>query len=100
MDKNITKVKILGMEYKIVCPPDEARLVEEAAVYLNKKLKEIRQNSKIDEERASILAALNITNEYLKNLSSTNENFPLSDKLRELSSTLEDQIEGLSKIKH
>ena len=100
MDKNITKVKILGMEYKIVCPPDEARLVEEAAVYLNKKLKEIRQNSKIGEEQASILAALNITNEYLKNLSSTNENFPLSDKLRELSRTLEDQIEGLSKIKH
>ena len=67
---------------------------------LNKKLKEIRQNSKIGEEQASILAALNITNEYLKNLSSTNENFPLSDKLKQLSSTLEDQIEGLSKIKH
>ena len=33
MEKNITKVKILGIEYKIVCPPKEARLVEEAAVY-------------------------------------------------------------------
>ena len=44
MEKNITSVKILGMEYKISCLPEEASQVEEAAIYLNNKLQEVRNN--------------------------------------------------------
>ena len=47
MEKNITKVKILGQEYKISCPPEESDQVKDAAKFFNKRLKEIRQNTKL-----------------------------------------------------
>ena len=46
MEKNITKVKILGLEYKISCPPEESDQVKDAAKYFDKKLKEIKRSSK------------------------------------------------------
>ncbi len=98
MEKNVTSVKILGMEYKISCLPEEAPLVEEAAVYLNNKLQEIRNNSKIDEGRASIIAALNITNDHLRSLSSKTEESDSTLKIKELSEMLQKQIDSLSKI--
>ena len=98
MEKNITSVKILGMEYKISCLPEEASHVEEAAVYLNNKLQEVRNNSKIDEGRASIIAALNITNEHLKSLSIKTDEPDSTLKIKELSEMLQKQIDSLSKI--
>ena len=59
MEKNITKVKILGQEYKISCPPEESDQVKDAAKFFNKRLKEIRQNTKLDESKAAIIAGLN-----------------------------------------
>ena len=49
MEKNITKVKILGQEYKISCPPEESDQVKNAAKFFDKRLKEIRENTKLDE---------------------------------------------------
>ena len=98
MEKNITSVKILGMEYKISCLPEEASQVEEAAVYLNNKLQEVRNNSKIDEGRASIIAALNIANEHLKSLSIKTDEPNSTLKIKELSEMLQKQIDSLSKI--
>ena len=69
MDKNITKVKILGAEYQISCPPEESNQVKEAAKFFDTKLKEIKQSSKLDENKAAIIAGVNITNDYLKILS-------------------------------
>ena len=40
MNKNITKVKILGAEYQISCPPDESAQVKDA---VNASLHEISQ---------------------------------------------------------
>ena len=54
MDKNITKVKILGMEYKISCPPEDSDQVKEAAKFFDKKLRETRENSKIDEDSENL----------------------------------------------
>ena len=69
MSKANTSVEILGSTYKIACPPEEADAVKKAAVYLNNKLSEVKESSGLDEKRAAIITALNITNEYLKNLS-------------------------------
>ena len=55
MEKNITKVKILGQEYKISCPPEESDQVKDAAKFFDKRLKEIRQNTKLDESKACLL---------------------------------------------
>ena len=63
---NVTSVTILGTVYKIACPPEESKAVEQAAVFLNAKLKELRESSNLDENKAAIITALNISNEYLK----------------------------------
>ena len=38
MSKETTTVKILGTNYKIACPPEEAKEVKKAAVFLDTKL--------------------------------------------------------------
>lgn len=98
MDKNITKVKILGQEYKISCPPEESDQVKDAAKFFNKKLKEIKQNSKLDESKAAIITGLNITNDYLKNLSSTKGIAESKSDLESLSLEIEKQIKSLSNL--
>ncbi len=98
MDKNITKVKILGQEYKISCPPEESDQVKDAAKFFNKKLKEIKQNSKLDESKAAIITGLNITNDYLKNLSSTKGIAESKSGLESLSLEIEKQIKSLSNL--
>ena len=69
MSKETTTVKILGASYKIACPPEESEEVKKAAVFLDNKLSEVKEASGLDEKRAAIITALNISNEYLKNLS-------------------------------
>tara|TARA_Y100000590_G_scaffold96351_1_gene109476 strand:- start:2552 stop:2854 length:303 start_codon:yes stop_codon:yes gene_type:complete len=98
VDKNITKVKILGQEYKISCPPEESDQVKDAAKFFNKKLKEIKQNSKLDESKAAIITGLNITNDYLKNLSSTKGIAESKSGLESLSLEIEKQIKSLSNL--
>ena len=98
MEKNITKVKILGQEYKISCPPEEGDQVKNAAKFFNKRLKEIRQNSKLDESKAAIITGLNITNDYLKNLSSSSQEVKSKSGLKSLTLQIEKQLESLSKL--
>mgnify|MGYP003318117811 CR=1 FL=1 len=50
MAKDVTTVKILDSNYKIACPADEAEAVKQAAVFLDKKLREIKE----------LLSALNL----------------------------------------
>tara|TARA_B110001454_G_scaffold25662_1_gene25208 strand:- start:310 stop:609 length:300 start_codon:yes stop_codon:yes gene_type:complete len=65
---NATSVTILGTVYKIACPPEEREAVEKAAVFLDGKLKELKESSSLDDNKAAIITALNISNEYLKDV--------------------------------
>ena len=94
MEKNVTKVKILGQEYKISCPPEESDQVKDAAKFFDKRLKEMRENTKLDESKAAIITGLNITNDYLKDLSSPKR----SVGLKTLTLQVEKQLESLSKL--
>lgn len=59
-------VKILDREFRVACPEDEKAELLEAAVYLDKKMSEIRDTGKIASvEKIAIMAALNITHEFL-----------------------------------
>ena len=98
MEKNITKVKILGLEYKISCPPEESDQVKDAAKFFDRKLKEIKKSSKLDEGKAAIIAGLNITNDYLKSLSLSNQSKDAKSGQKKLSLEIEKHIESLSKI--
>ena len=98
MEKNITKVKILGQEYKISCPPEQSDQVKEAAKFFDKRLKEIRENTKLDESKAAIITGLNITNDYLKDLLSPKQSVALKSGLKTLTLQVEKQLESLSKL--
>ena len=61
MAKDVTTVKILDSNYKIACPADEAEAVKQAAVFLDQKLREIKEGSDLDEKKAAIITALNLS---------------------------------------
>lgn len=59
-------VTIMGREFRVSCPDSEKQSLIEAAAYLDRKMREIRDSGKvIGVERIAIMAALNITHDYL-----------------------------------
>lgn len=59
-------VSIMGREFRISCREDEQKELLKATEYLNNKMREIRDTGKvIGVERIAIMAALNITHEFL-----------------------------------
>jgi len=96
MAKDVTTVKILDSNYKIACPADEAEAVKQAAVFLDKRLREIKEGSDLDEKKTAIITALNITNEYLKSLSSPQTNSADSPSLDDLTEEVKSHLKSLS----
>jgi len=59
-------IKILDKELRIACPEEERGELLDAAGYLDKKMREIRDAGKIASvEHIALMAALNITHELL-----------------------------------
>jgi cell division protein ZapA len=59
-------VSVMGRQFRISCREDEQKELLKAIEYLNNKMREIRDAGKvIGVERIAIMAALNITHEYL-----------------------------------
>lgn len=59
-------INILGREFRVACPVDEQESLLTAADYLDKKMREIREQGKvIGVERIAVMAALNIAYELL-----------------------------------
>ena len=96
MSKETTTVNILGASYKIACPPEESEEVKKAALFLDEKLNEVKEASGLDEKRAAIITALNISNEYLKNLSNLSQDENVNETLDELTNKIQNQIKSLS----
>ena len=96
MSKETTTVKILGESYKIACSQEESEDVKRAALFLDKKLNEVKEASRLDEKRVAIITALNISNEYLKNLSKVSQDENVNETLDELTNKIQNQIESLS----
>ena len=63
---NTVTVHIMDKEYCISCPAEERSNLENAARYLDRKMREIRSSGKvIGADRVAVMAALNITHELL-----------------------------------
>ena len=59
-------VAIMGREFRVACPEEERESLLQAVTYLDRKMREIRDHGKvIGLERIAIMAALNITHDYL-----------------------------------
>ena len=96
MPKNVTTVKILNTQYKIACPLEEADAVKKAAIFLDERLREIKEGSDLDDKKTAIITALNITNEYLKNLSTPKAESLDSPSLDDLTKEVESHLKSLS----
>lgn len=60
------KVSILGKEYQVSCPAEEVDALTKAARFLDKQMADIRASGKVvGLDRVAVMAALNITNDYL-----------------------------------
>ncbi len=63
--KNL-QINIMGREFRVACKPQEEHSLREAVDYLNLKMQEIKESGKVTgHERIAIMAALNISHEYL-----------------------------------
>jgi cell division protein ZapA len=59
-------VTIMGREFRVACPEEERDGLLKAVSYLDRKMREIRDTGKvIGLERIAIMAALNITHDFL-----------------------------------
>ncbi|MEW6676918.1 MAG: cell division protein ZapA [Pseudomonadota bacterium] len=59
-------VAIMGREFRVACPEHEREGLLQAVTYLDRKMREIRDSGKvIGLERIAIMAALNITHDFL-----------------------------------
>ena len=60
------QITIMGRNFRVSCKDEEQAGLLEAVEYLNRRMEEIRDQGKIvGLERIAIMAALNITHEYL-----------------------------------
>lgn len=60
-------VRILDKEYQVACEEHERQALLDSARYLDQKMKEIRNTGKvIGSDRVAVMAALNITHDYLQ----------------------------------
>lgn len=58
--------KVMGREFRVACPEDEERQLLEAVAYVDRRMLEMRDKSKvIGLERIAIMTALAIANELL-----------------------------------
>ena len=60
------QINVMGREFRVACTPEEEKALREAVDYLNRKMQEIKDQGKITgTERIAIMAALNISHEFL-----------------------------------
>lgn len=60
-------VNIMGREFRVGCPADEEATLLQAVEMLNQKMQEIRNTGKVvGMEKIAIMAALNISHEFLQ----------------------------------
>lgn len=66
MSANTLDIQLLGKDYKVACPPDEQRALQEAADLLNARLNEVAAKGKFSGERLVAMVALNLAHELLR----------------------------------
>ncbi len=99
-----TKVRILDKEFRVHCPKDKKDELFEAASYLDKHMRHIKNSGRvIGLERIAVMAALNISHE-LSNLKNKNphEDSSINDRLQALQhkidNALNDNLQPYDKI--
>lgn len=84
------KVSIMGREYSVACGEDEQAALTQAAIHLDRKMREIQKGGKvIGMERCAIMAALNITHELLDLRNQADQSTDFETRLRALNEKID-----------
>jgi cell division protein ZapA len=97
---NTVVVKILDKEYQVACPPDQESGLLEAARYLDKQMRSVRDTGKVvGLERIAVMVALNTSYELLKKGSQDNETSQADlDHMKKLSERIDDTLQRFSQL--
>jgi len=94
-DANTVSVSLLGKEYMIACPAGAEKELQQAADYLNGKMKEIRGAGKtVGLERIAILAALNISHELIQQQQHKEQQSAVEQQLQQLNQRLDASLQN------
>ena len=60
-------ITILGRDYQIACPPEEEEALRRSVRYLDQQMEQMRnRRASLPYDKIAVLAALNITHDFLK----------------------------------
>ena len=86
-------ISIMGRDFSVACPDDARDELLEAAQYLDGCMKDIQKSGKIiGSERTAIMAALNISNEFLKLQKATAHQSRAEERLAQLQNKIDDVL--------
>ena len=73
-------VSLLGHDYKVACKEGEEAELREAVAFLDARMREIRDSTKIHStERIAVMAALNLAHEFRRARGTTSGEAPVND---------------------
>ena len=90
-------VKILGRDFQIACPDNEEESLVKSIQYLNHKIEEIqKQGNIVGVDKTIIMAALNITHEFLNQNSSSDAHLlSYKNKITDFNKVLDQILESV-----
>ena len=90
-------IHILDKEYQISCEEEEKDLLLASAAHLNSKMREIRDLGKIiGSDRIAVMAALNITRDYLQIKPLEDEYTVISQRIGVLQNNITNTLNNVS----
>ncbi len=95
-DHGTLDIRLMGREYRVVCPPEERDALVAAASLLEGKMKEIAGATKSTGERLAVMAALNIAHQLLarKGSSATFDDGDLKRRIAAMETRLDAALAG------
>jgi cell division protein ZapA len=96
---NTVVVSILDKEYQVACPPEQAAELVEAARYLDRKMRTVRDSGKvIGLERIAVMVALNASYELLRKESQPAAAEPGQEQLKRLGDRIDDALQRFRQL--
>jgi cell division protein ZapA len=92
-DHNIA-IRILEKTYQIKCPTDMAQELQDAAVYVDNKMRQVRDSGKaVGLDRIAVITALNVAFDLLSVQKNNNQSVAnISSRVRDMQKRIEESL--------
>src|SRR5690606_22461486 len=92
---NTVTVKILDKDYQVACPPEQERALTDAARYLDKQMRKVRDSGKVvGLERIAVMVALNSAYELINEETVPDEaSSPNAEQVKKLGERIDDALQ-------